>query len=198
MQQFDASFLASPALPCPTFAVLQILLAAALVSFALAYLEEGSAEEGLRAYIEPFVILLILVLNAVVGVWQESNAEKALEALKELQSEHAKVIRDGKLVSIGGRLCCSALLAGAVAAVGKVHVHSSRFIRPPCRLALQTIQEAAGWMLAHSSWAKMPYTADLVPCAATVCVGGAGNFSCCAVLCCGVRRYRTCQLASWY
>jgi hypothetical protein len=69
------------------------------VSFALAYFEEGAEEEGIRAYIEPFVIVLILVLNAIVGVWQESNAEKALEALKELQSEHARVIRDGKLVS---------------------------------------------------------------------------------------------------
>eukprot|EP00882_Tetradesmus_deserticola_P023328 GHRQ01025383.1.p1 GENE.GHRQ01025383.1~~GHRQ01025383.1.p1 ORF type:complete len:162 (+),score=44.19 GHRQ01025383.1:269-754(+) len=79
--------------------LVKILLAAALVSFVLAYLEEGSAEEGIRAYIEPLVILLILVLNAIVGVWQESNAEKALDALKELQSEHAKVLRDGKLVS---------------------------------------------------------------------------------------------------
>lgn len=76
----------------------QVLLLAALVSFALAYFEEGSAEEGVRAYIEPFVILLILVLNAIVGVWQESNAEAALEALTELQSEHASVTRQGKQV----------------------------------------------------------------------------------------------------
>jgi Ca2+-transporting ATPase len=77
---------------------LQILLLAAVVSFVLAYLEEGSHEEGIRAYIEPLVILMILILNAIVGVWQESNAEKALEALKELQSETAKVLRDGKMV----------------------------------------------------------------------------------------------------
>ena len=72
---------------------------AALVSFLLAYFEESSAEEGIRAYIEPFVILLILVLNAIVGVWQESNAEAALEALTELQSEHASVTRHGKQAS---------------------------------------------------------------------------------------------------
>ena len=78
---------------------IQVLLLAALVSFLLAYFEEGSAEEGIRAYIEPFVILLILVLNAIVGVWQESNAEAALEALTQLQSEHASVFRHGKQVS---------------------------------------------------------------------------------------------------
>lgn len=83
----------------------QVLLLAALVSFLLAYFEEGSAEEGIRAYIEPFVILLILVLNAIVGVWQESNAEAALEALTQLQSEHASVFRHGKQVS--NNLTCS-------------------------------------------------------------------------------------------
>ncbi|CAM6086149.1 unnamed protein product [Calypogeia fissa] len=73
--------------------LVKILLAAAFVSFMLACIDEHGA--GLTAYVEPVVIILILILNAVVGVWQESNAERALEALKEMQSEHAKVTRDG-------------------------------------------------------------------------------------------------------
>ena len=70
------------------------------MSFALAYFEEGDESEGIRAYIEPGVILLILALNAFVGVWQESNAEAALEALKEMQPDSACVIRNGVEVSI--------------------------------------------------------------------------------------------------
>ena len=77
---------------------LQVLLLAAVVSFLLALVEEGSAEEGIRAFIEPAVILLILILNAIVGVWQESNAEAALDALKESMSETATVLRSGHMV----------------------------------------------------------------------------------------------------
>lgn len=79
--------------------LVKILLLAAGISFVLAFIDKESEEEGIRAYIEPLVILLILVLNAVVGVWQESNAEAALDALKELQSDTAKTRRDGRLVA---------------------------------------------------------------------------------------------------
>lgn len=66
-------------------------------------MEDNPDEGGLRAFIEPFVIILILILNATVGVWQESNAESALDALKEMQSETARVIRGGKMVREEGR-----------------------------------------------------------------------------------------------
>jgi P-type Ca2+ transporter type 2C len=78
---------------------LQILLASAGVSFGLAFVNGEAQHEGLRAFVEPLVILLILILNAAVGVWQESRSEAALEALKDLQSESARTLRNGKLVS---------------------------------------------------------------------------------------------------
>jgi len=77
--------------------LVKILLGAALLSFVLAFFE-GDGDEGLQAFVEPFVIMLILVINAVVGVWQEHNAENALDALKEMQTTTTKVLRNGVLV----------------------------------------------------------------------------------------------------
>lgn len=81
--------------------LVKILLVAAMISFALAYFDDQ--DEGNAAYIEPLVILTILVLNAIVGVWQESNAEQALEALKDLQPEFARCRRDGSWMTIQAR-----------------------------------------------------------------------------------------------
>ena len=77
-----------------------ILLGAALVSFLIATFGGEAEEEGIKAYVEPFVILLILVANATIGVLQEMNAEKALEALMKMQTAYTKVRRDGEVVKI--------------------------------------------------------------------------------------------------
>ena len=68
-----------------------ILIIAAIISFVIACVE-GEPKE----FFEPALILLIVVLNAMMGVIQESKAEKALDALKNMSAPHARVLRSGE------------------------------------------------------------------------------------------------------
>ena len=74
-------------------AMILILIAAAAVSFTLACIEVSKGGHG--EFFEPALILLIVVLNAVMGVIQEGKAERALDALKGMSAPHARAIRDG-------------------------------------------------------------------------------------------------------
>lgn len=68
-----------------------ILILAAIISFVIACMEGE-----LKEFFEPVLILIIVIVNAIMGMMQESKAEKALDALKNLSSPHAKVLRNGE------------------------------------------------------------------------------------------------------
>ena len=70
-----------------------ILLAAALVSGILA------AVEG-ESFADVIIILAVVIVNAVLGVYQESKAERAIEALQEMSAATSKVIRDGRVMLV--------------------------------------------------------------------------------------------------
>lgn len=72
----------------------RILLLAATISLIIAL--TGDGDDGLAAYVEPFVILLILVLNAIVAIYQDKDADNALDALKNMQATSCQVLRNEK------------------------------------------------------------------------------------------------------
>lgn len=73
-----------------------ILIIAAIVS-GIVGIQEG---EGIT---DTIIILIVVVLNAIIGVAQENKAEKSLEALQKMSSHAAKVMRDGKLAVVPSR-----------------------------------------------------------------------------------------------
>lgn len=97
-----------------------ILIAAAVVSFVIACME-GNPKD----FFEPILILVIVVLNAIMGTLQESKAEKALDALKNLSAPHARVIRDGNESLIDA----ADLVPGDV-----IHLEAGDFIPADARL----------------------------------------------------------------
>ena len=72
-----------------------ILLIAAVVTIVMALVEQKYEE-----IVEGIIIFIVVLINAILGTWQESKAEKSLDALKSLSTPNAKVYRDGELISI--------------------------------------------------------------------------------------------------
>lgn len=71
-----------------------VLLIAAVISFYTAFAtEHGDLFEGL-------LIIAIVVINSVLSIVQEGNAEKALESLQDMNKQTATVIRDGKVTTV--------------------------------------------------------------------------------------------------
>lgn len=73
-----------------------VLLVAAIISGVVGYLNG----EG---FTDAIIILVIVILNAVIGVVQEAKAEKSLDALEKLSSPHSKVLRDGQMKVVESR-----------------------------------------------------------------------------------------------
>ena len=72
-----------------------ILIIAAAISAVTAAV--GGDKGG---YADVIIIMVVVIINAVLGVYQESKAEKAIEALQEIAAATSKVIRDGKLIDV--------------------------------------------------------------------------------------------------
>ena len=96
-----------------------ILIIASIISFALEKIN------GTNDYIDSIIIIGIVVFNAILGLIQESKAEKSIEALKKMSSPTAKVKRDGKIFEIPSQ----EVVPGDI-----IILEAGKFVPADCRL----------------------------------------------------------------
>ena len=120
--------------------LVMLLLAATIIS-ALAWLLEGA--EGLPY--EALAIIAIVVINALIGYFQEARAEEAVEALKKMTTASATVLRDGGQQ----RIPSSALVPGDI-----LLVEEGEAIAADCRLFDGTSLHMSGFGRA-SCWERV-------------------------------------------
>jgi Ca2+-transporting ATPase len=80
-----------------------ILIIAAIMSAGIAYYEITYEGKGADELVDPVVIMIIVILNAVFGFVQEYKAEQAIQALKAMAAPTARVYRDGEAIQIPSR-----------------------------------------------------------------------------------------------
>ena len=77
-----------------------ILLVAAAISAGLEVYE--GLQHGFEFPADVVIILAVVLINAILGVFQESKAEQAIEALQQIAAATSKVIRDGRIITAAG------------------------------------------------------------------------------------------------
>ncbi|EFF41101.1 HAD-IC family P-type ATPase, partial [Mycoplasmopsis alligatoris] len=83
-----------------------LLLTAALFSVSVAIYQvvshgtENRMSETIISFVEPAIILLVVVLNSMLGAYQEIKSDQAVKALEKVNETNSKVLRDGRIVLI--------------------------------------------------------------------------------------------------
>ena len=104
-----------------------ILIIAAIVPIIISAIVEGSVAQ--EDWIETIIILVVVILNAVLGVFQENKAEKSLEALKKMSQPNCRVLRNGQIEVIPSK----DVVVGDI-----VYVEAGDFIPADCRIIEST------------------------------------------------------------
>lgn len=96
-----------------------ILIIASIISAVV------SKMQGENDYVDSIIIIGIVVFNSLMGVIQEAKAEKSIEALKQMTPQVAKVIRNGKVISINSE----ELVKGDI-----IDLEAGNFVPADCRI----------------------------------------------------------------